>query len=103
MARKPILPPSLNQARGAPAPDETEVEGLERQHHNARIERNRELRKKRGARKRKVEATMRSLPLTDKAKSQVSAFVSAFRRPTTRRATACLPLCAIPLRLLTAS
>jgi hypothetical protein len=78
MARKPILPPSLNQARGAPAPDETEVEGLERQHHNARIERNRELRKKRGARKRKVEATMRSLPLTDKAKSQVSAFVSAF-------------------------
>jgi hypothetical protein len=78
MARKPILPPSPNQARGAPAPDETEVEGLERHHHNARIERNRELKKKRGARKRKVEAAMRSLPLTDKAKSQVSAFVSAF-------------------------
>jgi len=69
--------PSLSDARKALAPDETEAEGLERQHQKARIERKRELKKKRDTRKRRVEAAMRSLPLLDKATSQISAFVSA--------------------------
>ena len=71
------IPPLLSDARNALAPDETEAEGLERQHRKARIARKRELKKKRDARKRKVEAAMRSLPLLDKSTSQVSAFVSA--------------------------
>jgi hypothetical protein len=71
------IPPSLSDARKALAPDETEAEGLERQHQKARIERKRELKKKRDTRKRRVEAAMRSLPLLDKATSQVSAFASA--------------------------
>ena len=71
------IPPSLSDARKALAPDETEAEGFERQHQKARIERKRELKKKRDARKRKVDAAMRALPLMDKATSQVSAFVSA--------------------------
>ena len=70
--------PSLSDARKALAPDETEAEGFERQHQKACIERRRELKKKRDARKRKVDAAMRALPLMDKATSQVSAFVSAF-------------------------
>ena len=70
--------PSLSGARKALAPDETEAEGFERQHQKACIERRRELKKKRDARKRKVDAAMRALPLMDKATSQVSAFVSAF-------------------------
>jgi hypothetical protein len=85
MARKPKstssdvkLPPSLSPPTRAPSPDETEAERLQRQCHNAQTERRRELKKKRDFRKRKVEAAMRSLPLTGKAKSQVSAFVSAF-------------------------
>jgi hypothetical protein len=83
MARKPKstssdvkLPPSLSPPTRAPSPDETEAERLQR--HNAQTERRRELKKKRDFRKRKVETAMRSLPLTGKAKSQVSAFVSAF-------------------------
>ena len=72
------IPPSLSDARKALAPDETEAEGFERQHQKACIERRRELKKKRDARKRKVDAAMRALPLMDKATSQVSAFVSAF-------------------------
>ena len=71
------IPPSLSDARKALAPDETEAEGFERQHQKARIERKRELKKKRDTRKRRVEAAMRSLPLLDKATSQVSAFASA--------------------------
>jgi hypothetical protein len=70
--------PSLSDARKALAPDETEAEGFERQHQKACIERRRKLKKKRDARKRKVDAAMRALPLMDKATSQVSAFVSAF-------------------------
>ena len=70
--------PSLSDARKALAPDETEAEGFERQHQKACIERRRELKKKRDARKRKVDAAMRALPLMDKATSQVSAFVAAF-------------------------
>ena len=72
------IQPSLSDARKALAPDETEAEGFERQHQKACIERRRELKKKRDARKRKVDAAMRALPLMDKATSQVSAFVSAF-------------------------
>jgi hypothetical protein len=72
------IPPSLSDARKALAPDETEAEGFERRHQKACSERRRELRKKRDARKRKVDAAMRALPLMDKATSQVSAFVSAF-------------------------
>ena len=67
---------SFSDARKAPAPDETER--LDRQHHIACIKRRRELKKKRDARKRKVDAAMRALPMMDKATSQVSAFVSAF-------------------------
>jgi hypothetical protein len=74
----PKILASFSDARKAPAPDETEAKGLDRQHHNACIERRRELKKKRDARKRKVDAAMRALPLMDKATSQVSAFVSAF-------------------------
>lgn len=70
--------PSLSDARKALAPDETDAEGFERQHQKACIERRRELKKKRDARKRKVDAAMRALPLMDKATSQVSAFVAAF-------------------------
>jgi hypothetical protein len=72
------IPPSLSDARKAPVPDEVEAKGLERRHQNARTERKRELKKKRDARRRKVEAAMRSLPLLDKSTPQVSAFVSAF-------------------------
>ena len=70
--------PSLSGARKALAPDETDAEGFERQHQKACIERRRELKKKRDARKRKVDEAMRALPLMDKATSQVSAFVAAF-------------------------
>ena len=70
--------PSLSDARKALAPDETDAEGFERQHQKACIERRRELKKKRDARKRKVDAAMRALPSMDKATSQVSAFVAAF-------------------------
>jgi hypothetical protein len=70
MADKPkSIPPSLSGDRKA-APGETEAEGLKR--------RRRELKKKQGARKRKVEAAMRSLSLKDKSTSQVAAFVTAF-------------------------
>jgi len=79
MADKPkSIPPSLSGAREAPAPVETKAEALERQRRNASTERRRELKKKRDARRRKVEAALRSLPLTDQATFQVSAFVTAF-------------------------
>ena len=53
---EPKLPPSLNRAWGAAAAEQSET----------------------GARKRKIEEALRSLPLPDDARSQVSNFVSLF-------------------------
>ena len=55
---EPKLPPSLNRAWGAAATEQSETD----------------------ARKRKIEEALRSLPLTDDARSQVSNFVSLFER-----------------------
>ena len=55
---EPKLPPSLNRAWGAAATEQSETD----------------------ARERKVEEALRSLPLTDDARSQVSNFVSLFER-----------------------
>ena len=97
------IQPSLSDARKALAPDETEAEGFERQHQKARIERKRELKKKRDTRKRRVEAAMRSLPYWTRQPRRFPPSCLLSKPPTTVRATASLPPCAIPLRLLTAS
>jgi hypothetical protein len=58
MAQKPVLPPPLDMAITAPAPNETEDQ--------------------RQRRRSSVEEALSSLPLNDKAKSRVSGFVSLF-------------------------
>jgi hypothetical protein len=76
-AEQPKLPSSVNRARDARAQDETDDERQRREHRDAR-RRQRELKKRKETRKRKVEAAMRSLSLTERGKSQVFAFVTAF-------------------------
>ena len=76
-AKQPKLPPSLNRARDARPLDETDDKRQRRERQDAH-RRQRELKKKQDTRRRKVEAAMRSLPLTERGKSQVFAFVTAF-------------------------
>ena len=76
-AEKPNRSPSLNRARDARVLDETDDERQRRERRDAR-RRQRELEKRKETRKRKVEAAIRSLSLTERGKLQVFAFVTAF-------------------------
>ena len=72
------LPPSLNMAREAGGPDETAAQRERRQRSNAKIDREKERKKKDEARQIAVEKAMRKLPLLAGVEGQIPVLVSVF-------------------------